>query len=1011
MFELKQLGAFSLMLLVVVLLLSAAPKSSADPQTASARYLALISIDACRPDYLHLTEIPNISSLMTNGVTYTRAWTGQLESNTPPGHATTATGSLPRNQGVIGFGWRDLSRGNMTWPTTIEAVKQGRLGEIIAASGAVSIQQLIKENDPSAKTVTVSSNKFFAAAVMGNKYADHIIYSVRSGKTLVPSGVEGQMPPSQILNDPTLRYSLPVTPVQYDAWAMDIAVKMLELERPRALMINLPETDGVGHQTGGIVAPQTMAGIVANVDRQIGRLIQTYRNLGIYDQTLFIVTADHGMIPNTRQVRSEQIRKAVEQTGTRALSLGGGTSFDIYLRDQTKSREVAESIASQNIAGVDAVYYRLQSQGTYQYVLSSPYVSRMSQGLDAAYRYLLSTFAGPTSPDVAAVLNENTVIGEDAPNTRGSHGGLSWDVEHIPLIISGPGVKKGYVSQMPAGLIDIAPTTLSLMGIAIRRMDGLVLADALIDSSPEQLRSQTDVAERLKPFQDALMTKSIQDLVQISGPNHVTIEADYSKEIGKIRSLQGVNAGPLPLRANEAPLYEQYTQIGVDYVRTHDVWGAFDINVVFPNMQADPSKESSYNFKTTDREIEAIRSTGAQVYYRLGYRWWGPNDVLSDYDKFAEICKHIVMHYNQEWANGFRYGIKYWEVWNEPDLKMTWKGTPEQYFRLYDVVARALKTVDTNLKVGGPAFAGGSAGPQLAGDPAFLEKFLQFCNVNKPPLDFASWHCYPHGRGPYVIVETANEVQRLMRKYGYANIKNILSEWNIYADYPNNHDEFENARGAAWTLSTLIFLQDTPVSKALRYRGNGGEKGGVGFGLFYTDGEFRKPAYSFLAMKRILETPVRLACNGSDNVGFATLAGKSENGDFVRVLISSFDSSYNQFTLILRNLPWQNRLTKCEVHLIDETHDLTLVDRTEYTQSGSITIFRRMAPSSVYLISLTVVGEAKQTTTATIQPATATTKYESPFISIIAGVSIILIAIALIVVYSRKHRTQATTTR
>ena len=164
-------------------------------------------------------------------------------------------------------------------------------------------------------------------------------------------------------------------------------------------------------------------------------------------------------------------------------------------------------------------------------------------------------------------------------------------------------------------------------------------------------------------------------------------------------------------------------------------------------------------------------------------------------------------------------------------------------------------------------------------------------------------------------------------------------------------------------------------------------------------------------MKRILETPVRLACNGSDNVGFATLAGKSENGDFVRVLISSFDSSYNQFTLILRNLPWQNRLTKCEVHLIDETHDLTLVDRTEYTQSGSITIFRRMAPSSVYLISLTVVGEAKQTTTATIQPATATTKYESPFISIIAGVSIILIAIALIVVYSRKHRTQATTTR
>ena len=39
-----------------------------------------------------------------------------------------------------------------------------------------------------------------------------------------------------------------------------------------------------------------------------------------------------------------------------------------------------------------------------------------------------------------------------------------------------------------------------------------------------------------------------------------------------------------------------------------------------------------------------------------------------DFQKWAEICEHIIMHYNEGWANGFHYGIKYFEVWFEPDV-------------------------------------------------------------------------------------------------------------------------------------------------------------------------------------------------------------------------------------------------------------------------------------------------------------------------------------------------------
>lgn len=991
MLGLRQLKATLLLALLVIALFSYGANCSSEQPAASAKYLAIIVIDACRPDYFQLTEMPNLRLLMANGVTYAKAWLGQLESNTPPGHATVSTGSLPRNQGVIGFGWRDPVAGNMVQPTTIEAVSQGKLGEMIVASGAVSIPQLVKEADSTAKVLAISSNKFFAAGAMGNQYADYIAYSIRSGKaTLVPSGVDGHLPPNQILNDHTLCYSLPIPAIQYDTWVMDATVKMLELERPRVVMINLPETDGVGHGTGGIVAPSAMAEVLANVDRQIGRLIETYRKLGIFDQTLFVVTADHGMIPNSFNVRGELIRKAVEKTGTTALSLGGGTSFDVYLRDQTKCKEAADIIASLNIEGVDAVYYRIREQGAYYYLPASQTASKIGHSLDASYRYLLSTYAGPSSPDVAIALDENTAVGSQPPKKYGSHGGLSWGVQSIPMIFAGPGVKKGYVSDMPARLVDVAPTALFLMGIPTRRMDGIVLADAMVRSSAEQSVSQAELANGLIPLRDALQTKSEQDLAKMTFENRVTIDVDFSRTIGRIRSLQGINAGPLPQRPLEAPLYDQYKRIGVNFVRTHDVRGAFDINVVFPNMQADPFKQSSYNFRLTDLQVEIIRSVGAEVFYRLGYSWGGPSDVPSDYAKFAEICKHIVMHYNQGWANGFKYGIQYWEIWNEPDIKIFWKGTPEQYFKLYDTVARAVKAVDAAVRVGGPA---------LAGRREFLERFLQFCKTNKSPLDFVSWHIYTGGRVPHLVAEAANGIQDLLKRYGFENVGNFLTEWNIYAD-STNHDEFWNARGAAWTASALIYLQDTTVLGALRYRGNAGGKEGRGFGLFYDNGEFKKTAFAFLAMNRMLETSVRLACNGSDDAGFATLAGRSDGGNIVRVLISNFDSYYEEFTLALRNLPWQGRSLRCEVYLIDGTNNLTLVDRFEQAQTGSLTISGKVPSSSVCLISLEAIEPVtKQTTTRT-----GYLGYEMPMIMIALVVGMVSL-IALVMVVERSKLT------
>ncbi len=109
--------------------------------------------------------------------------------------------------------------------------------------------------------------------------------------------------------------------------------------------------------------------------------------------------------------------------------------------------------------------------------------------------------------------------------------------------------------------------------------------------------------------------------VAAAAQNPVIIEVDFSKPTGRIRSLQQVHAGPIPRMAGAAQLHEQYKQIGVDYIRTHDVWPFFDIDAVFPKAEADASSEASYNFSSTDLQVQAVKSIGADVFYRLGYSW------------------------------------------------------------------------------------------------------------------------------------------------------------------------------------------------------------------------------------------------------------------------------------------------------------------------------------------------------------------------------------------------------
>lgn len=85
-----------------------------------------------------------------------------------------------------------------------------------------------------------------------------------------------------------------------------------------------------------------------------------------------------------------------------------------------------------------------------------------------------------------------------------------------------------------------------------------------------------------------------------------------------------------------------------------------------------------------------------------------------------------------------RYGkeeVETWcfEVWNEPDIPVVFfNGTQKDYFRLYTATVNAIKSIDNNIKVGGPATSGSK----------WIKDFITYCEGTNTPFDFISTHQY-----------------------------------------------------------------------------------------------------------------------------------------------------------------------------------------------------------------------------------------------------------------------------
>jgi xylan 1,4-beta-xylosidase len=186
-------------------------------------------------------------------------------------------------------------------------------------------------------------------------------------------------------------------------------------------------------------------------------------------------------------------------------------------------------------------------------------------------------------------------------------------------------------------------------------------------------------------------------------------------------------------------LVKSVTSFG--YVRFHgillDELGVYD---------EDASGQPIYNFSYVDQIYDGLLANGVRPFVELSFMpkklaaqpllhsfWYKQNiSPPKDYARWDGLISALAMHLIE------RYGIAevsqwYFEVWNEPNLDF-WGGVPRQssYWELYDHTARALKAVDSRLRVGGPATA----------QAAWVPDFIQHGADAKVPIDFVSTHVY-----------------------------------------------------------------------------------------------------------------------------------------------------------------------------------------------------------------------------------------------------------------------------
>jgi xylan 1,4-beta-xylosidase len=229
-----------------------------------------------------------------------------------------------------------------------------------------------------------------------------------------------------------------------------------------------------------------------------------------------------------------------------------------------------------------------------------------------------------------------------------------------------------------------------------------------------------------------------------------------------------------------------HDELGIRAVRAHAI--LHDDLGVYREVDGEPV----HDFAGIDRIYDRVLSLGLRPIVELSYM---PRDLAidpavtvfhygaiisppKDWDRWgalvADLTAHLVDRYGLDEVRTWGF-----EVWNEANLDVFWAGTRDEYFHLYDITVAAVKSVDEQLPVGGPASAA----------VAWIDETLDHVARSGAPIDFVSTHTY--GNAPL-------DLRPIIARHGRDDLELWWTEWGAHATH------FDRAHDSVWSAAYLV---------------------------------------------------------------------------------------------------------------------------------------------------------------------------------------------------------------
>ena len=285
-----------------------------------------------------------------------------------------------------------------------------------------------------------------------------------------------------------------------DTWVADAAMAMMENENWSGMFVTLGGIDKGGHMWGAdqdtdgndcsTGAGQTHVDCMAkNADIQLGRMLDKLSALGILDDTLVVLTADHGATHGANFYGKTTLDAGnsnwywapsgvwdggafdtvtynspspallpLNATGNVQFSYQS-TAIETWLIDNSQTQLTAEAAVMKTIPGVIASYYR--SGDHFVLAGTNPMSWSERRWWLLHGQEIVNTLAAPNGPDVVGLLHDDTSYG-----VYGDHGGATEEVQRVPMVFWAQGI-QGRSNRLPFRTPDIMPTILRAMGIPL----------------------------------------------------------------------------------------------------------------------------------------------------------------------------------------------------------------------------------------------------------------------------------------------------------------------------------------------------------------------------------------------------------------------------------------------------------------------------------------------------------------------------------------------------------------